>query len=487
MAEVLNRKSVPSSSKEWQCPHCTVVNSATDMDCRICTKQRPGRQQLQHHLKKEQDKLPEGGPVKQSFVDNVKSLVLRKPLPWRCPRCTLELGGYYTKCTACGYLKTDIRRKSETSMLDWFTKLRRSPDRRGIAHQASSVDPDRDSGYQEGAGWSCGRCTYKNEEKAKICEVCQNRKPSQQKLDDTKTKENRHQHMEESFEVIGSEDEGYRVTPSFTDDNSPTLQDQNNFSQVQYPSDPASVTVPTEPSVLVLPSPPFSPKHKSLPSPATPQPHPQPHPSSSSTSCLLSADGQPKSQTAVLNNINAPSWKCSVCGAFNLIFAPKQKCYVCGIGLIPPLYNDVETTNNHARPRSLVVHGNPLPKVNGADTLVYTKHPNAATVMPLPPGHDCHHQVSDAQNGGQVVPQQPARVTPAETKRGQGSGTVTRKRRRNNSVRRSFEDSIGTPSGNTTVLLRVVRHQYELEADRIYKEICQYCKHVSVASSGYYY
>lgn len=477
MAEVLSRE---SHYREWQCPRCTAVNSPADIDCLVCTSARPGRRQLGHHLQEEQSQLPEEGPVKHSFVDNVKSLVLGRPLPWQCPKCTCEMGGYYTKCTVCGFLRTDIRRKSDSVISDLFSKFRWSPNSRRASHQATSVDPDRDSGYQEG-GWTCPQCTFKNEEKAKCCSMCDYRKHSRQKKDNTRVKE-KYSPLDESFEVIGIDGQTFRVVPSSlpldSDVFDSMLQEESVFTpKVHYPTDPSTVAIPTEQSVLVVPSP-FSPKHISLPSPPPPQPHPQPHPSS-----LTYA--QPKPRTAVISSDpNAPSWKCSVCGAFNLIFGHNQKCFVCGIGQMPQP-EDVDAANNGNRPypRSLVVPSNPVPRPEGNGQLVYMRHPNPAALLPQPTGD--HHVHSRVETDGQVqLPRQRPNELSTETRHGQGSGDG--RRRRDSSIRRSAEDTLGTPTGSTTVLTRVVKHHYEVEADRMYKEICQFCEKVSVKWSKCY-
>lgn len=514
MAEVIRRKSLHESKREWQCPHCTAVNSSADIDCRICINPRPGRRQLSHILQKEQDRLPEEGPVKQSFVDNVKSLVLGRPTPWQCPRCTCEMGGYYTKCSACGFLRTDsiVRRRSESSMFsDLISRFRRSPDRTRSSQQGgrsrphtSSVDPDRDSGYQEGStkgshGWSCRACTFRNEERDQVCSVCKNRRPRRKRdhHDNKVEDKNNHQFMDESFEVIGSDDESIRFTPSLPIDEEvyhsacAVLQNEDIATLIQFPGDPGPVLVPTEPTILVQPV--FKPQHTSLPSPPPPQsqPRPQPHPSSSSSSVLPAVTDTPlRPYTAVVSDPSAPSWKCSICGAFNLIFSPNQKCYVCGIGLIPQQYSSVDAVNNvtrshptnssHHPPRDLVLvpSSNPVPRQDGDSQLVYTKHPN--TVIPLPTVDHRHRGGASGlppDRQGQGQPQRPKRLVPIEDKQDQGPGVAGR-RRRNSSIRRSAEDPLLTPVGNTTVLLRVVKHQYEVEADRVYKEICQYCTKV---------
>lgn len=487
MADVLSRKPLHHQSKEWQCPHCTAVNSPADIDCRICFKPKPGRSRLNSHLEEEQNKLPEGGPVKQSFVDNVKWLVLGKPAPWRCPRCTCEMGGYYNKCSACGFLKTDIRRKSDTSVIsDLFSLFRRSPERsrRGSQQQqqqASAVDPDLDSGFQDGSsgssrGWDCPQCTYRNDEKAQACRMCQRSKPKR----DNKKKRKQHKtsNIDEGAKVIDFEDDDLvRVTPSMIEgvNGAPFFEDKNNLSLPQYPSSDTPSAV-AEPSMeLVLPHSSCSPHQLlSLPSPPpaaplAPQPL-QPHPSTSAASAGQTTP-QLRPQTALLlSDPNTQSWKCSVCGAFNLIFSPNQRCFVCGIGLIPDslLAGDIDAANNRTRvhhPGSLVVHNHPTPRPQaGHGELVYTTQPTAIAPVPMP--------LNDLSDGQVHPPQRPTRLTQRDQRSGSG------RRRRDSSIRRSAEDPLSTPGGNATVLIKLVKHQYELEADKVYTKICQYCKKV---------
>lgn len=477
MAEVLSRKPPHQESKEWQCPQCTAINSHENIDCCVCFKQKPGRSRLSSHLEEEQNKLPEEGPVKQSFVDNVRSLVLGKPAPWRCPRCTCEMGGYYNKCSACGFLRTDVRRKSESSsVISWFSLFRRSPEqsKRSSHQQATSVDPELDSGFQDSSGnsgWDCPHCTFRNSEKAKACHMCEHSKPR----GDHKKKRKQHKENDigESFEVINFDEDLIRVTPSLIEgiNGSPFLEDENNLSLLQNHSSNTFQSVAEESTELVLPHSSCSPQHQihlSLPSPPA-QPL-QPHPSTSASQTRL------KPQTAILSNPNTQSWKCSVCGAFNLIFLPNQRCFVCGIGLIPNMPSDIEMANNKTQldPGALVVHNHPTPRPQaGHGELVYTTQPNAITPMPPNSGHHHSSHVSVVPNGQIEQPQRPTRLTQRE----QGSGSE-RRRRRDSSIRRSAEEPLSTPGGNATVLLKLVKHQYELEADRIYKGICQYCKKV---------
>ena len=484
MADVLSRKPLHRESKEWQCPHCTTVNSSADMDCRTCIKPKPGRSRLSSHLEEEQNRLPEEGPVKQSFVDNVRWLVLGKPAPWRCPRCTCEMGGYYNKCSACGFLRTDVRRKSDTSVIsDLFSLFRRSPEqsRRGSQQQATSVDPDLDSGFQDNSGWDCPQCTFRNDEKAKACRMCERSKPK----GNSKKKRKQHKTNDicDSFAVIDFDDDLIRMTPSSIIegiDGAP-LEDGNNLSLPQCPSSDAPSSVAESMTELVLPHSSCSPQHHihlSLPSPS-PQPL-QPHPSTSTAS--TSQTPRLKPQTAVLSDPNTQSWKCSVCGAFNLIFLPNQRCFVCGIGLIPNMLSgDIDAANNRTQvhPGSLVVHNHPAPRPQaGHSELVYTTQPNAITPMPL--NSDQHHssRINDLSDGQVPQPQRPTRLTQRDQRNGSG------RRRRDSSIRRSAEDPLSTPGGNTTVLFRLVKHQYELEADRIYREICQYCKKVRKGEEG---
>jgi hypothetical protein len=96
--------------------------------------------------------------------------------------------------------------------------------------------------------------------------------------------------------------------------------------------------------------------------------------------------------------------------------------------------------------------------------------------MPLNSSDQDHHGHRNDLSDRQVQPpQRPTRLT-------QISGTG--RRRRDSSIRRSAEDPLSTPGGNATVLLKLVKHQYELEADRIYTEICQYCKKVRKEEGG---
>ena len=469
MAEVLSRQLHRGVNREWQCPHCTAVNMAADIDCRVCTKAKPGRRQLAHHLHEEQSRLPEEGPVRQSFVDNVKSLVLGKPLSWHCPRCTAEMGGYYNKCTACGFLRTDVRRKSDSSVIsDLFSKFRRSPDRgRRGSRQASSVDPSDHEEDHNKNGWNCPKCTLRNGEIVRVCSACGYHNPSKQKRSNKKVKENR-RHLEESFEILNFDSERVRYDEEVLDSIYTAVQDEDSqLPQLHYPTDHVTVAVPTEPSVLVVPTA-LSPKHTSLPSSSPPlQPNPQPH---SST----------YPRPVVVSDPNASSWKCSVCGVFNLIFAENQKCFVCGIGQIPS-FEVIHAANSriHPHPGSLVVPHNPVPRREGYGQLVYMTHPNPVSVVPQPSGE--HHMHSRGKNSRQQP--QPQRPTSLSIQMTPDGSLRTGRRRRNSSIRRSAEEPLGTPAGNTTVLNRAEKYQYEREAGRMYKDICQYCKKVIIDCS----
>ena len=477
MAEVLSRKPLHQESKEWQCPHCTAVNSHEDIDCRVCFKRKPGRSRLSSHLEEEQNRLPEEGPVKRSFVDNFRSMVLGKPAAWQCPRCTCEMGGYYNKCSACGFLRTDVRRKSDSSIVSDLISFFRQP-RRGSQQQTTSIDPELDSGFQDSSGintgWDCPQCTFRNNEKANKCHMCEMGKPKKDSRKKRKKQTVKTNGIcDESFEMICDEDP-IRVTPSLIDAfDDPPLEDENNLSLPQNPSSDTPPLVADRTTELVLPRSSCSPQHHihlSLPSPPAQPLQPLP-----STSTVLTNQTRLKPQTAVLSDPNTKSWKCSICGAFNLIFLPNQRCFVCGIGLIPNMPSDIEVANNKTQPHpgALVVHNHSTPRPQaGHGELVYTTQPNTITPMPLNSDHHHSSHVSDVPNGQIQQPQRPTRLT----RREQGSGPG--RRRRDSSIRRSAEEPLSTPGGNTTVLHKLEKHKYELEADRIYKEICQYCKKV---------
>ena len=502
MADVLSRKPLNQESKEWQCPRCTALNSPTNIDCRICIQPKPGRSQLSSNLEDEQKRLPEEGPVKQSFFDNMRWLVLGKPAPWQCPRCTTEMGGYYNKCSTCGFLRTDFRRKSDTSVMsDIFSLFKRPPERsrsrRGSQQQpVTSVDPDLDSGFQEdsnsGRGWKCPRCTVINVEKAKTCHLCEYPKPKR----DNKKKRKQHHKPKDVHESYEVDRDLIRVTPSSIIegiDGAP-LEDENNFSLPQYPSSdtPSFIAEPSS-MELVLPShSSYSPQHHFHHSLPSPPPAPQPPTSTASTSSSQ-APQQLKPQTAVLSNPNTQSWKCSVCGAFNLIFLPNQRCFVCGIGLIPSTYtpllagDPIDAANNRTRvhpgpPGSLVIHNHPAPQPQaGHGELVYTTQPNAIVPpVPLNSSDQDHYGRNNLSDGQQVQPpQRPTRLDQKDQRSGSG-----RRRRRDSSIRRSAEDPLSTPGGNATVLVKLVKHQDELKADKIYMEICQYSKKVRKGEGG---
>ena len=459
MTDVLSRKPLHAEPRRWQCPRCTAYNSGTDMDCRTCLNSRPGRPQLNSHLREEQSQLPEEGPVKKSFVENVKSFVLGKPAPWRCPRCTCEMGGSYTKCSACGYLRTDSRRRSDAGGTSVFSDLFKFTRRYPRPQQASSVDLGGDGGYPEGSGWSCPQCTFRNLERAQACKVCDWKRTISHQVSSI---------ADESFEVINGHDESLRDVIPGGSHSSFTVTEDGSLSHTRVSTDAPHFNSMSESSVLVLPT---SPKHTSLPSPSTPKPHPDPAPPSS-------LDDQRRPHTAVVSVAQTRSWRCSVCGAFNLIFAHNQKCFVCGIGLIPN--DDIAAANNRTRthpyPESLVVPSNRVPKREGYGQLVYTNHPSAAVVPHHPVIDDRGQVIGSSNGGGHVAPQRPSTLD-VKVKRDQSPATG--RRRRNSSIRRSAEDSLGTPARSATVLLRVVKHHYEMEADRTYREICQYCNTVS--------
>ncbi len=211
----------------WTCPRCTTVNTLHNLNCRVCLHRKPGERV--DHKAEQESCVPMRGVIKRSWTERIKAIFVTEPLEWTCPNCTLENGGYYTRCMACGFWRENALAKVRKDALakvkeDALAKikedresshakvkgkgdaaLRENGDQRVISASKgsswslssllSSLVPGKtrgtgkeeeeeergegkrriatDSGEEgEGPNWQCLECSFDNRSSADKCNMC---------------------------------------------------------------------------------------------------------------------------------------------------------------------------------------------------------------------------------------------------------------------------------------------------------------------------
>ena len=148
----------------WTCLKCTITNLDSNLNCTSCLSARPGEKL---DLRAEQEMyVPTQGQVKQSPVDRFFSLFAKHPLDWKCPACQCKNGGYYMRCTVCGFerLKADVEKpKADVDEESSLISLRRK-----TAEEIHSPKDDSQLPL-----WECHNCPFaENPGTLTECKVC---------------------------------------------------------------------------------------------------------------------------------------------------------------------------------------------------------------------------------------------------------------------------------------------------------------------------
>ena len=407
----------------WPCPSCTTINTIDNLNCQMCMEPKPGRKV---DLQAEQDRFaPTTGIVKVPWTQRFKSLFSTDPPNWTCPNCTLENGGYYTKCTACGFLKENEQpnKKRRTSNDDWRVT--------GVLSSLSSLFRGKNTNStvapDSGPRWKCSNCPLEdNLDKADVCDTCGTSRPSLvEELDINGDTVELH-HLDQLIARVShnsgleSLPESSRTTPRHMSDDSSTSshrgsQHSNNGSTkcTSFSSSRSKAVNPFEAESGGV----YDPISSHYPTMPTIQ--------------------EPSHELVQFSSMvsDRQTWRCTICGAYNLQKLPK--CFVCGIG------------NNPTPPPPPPLHPKPDP-------------PNHMT------NHDSPKDQSKSSDRAAASDDRP-------------------RHRSENGVRNKFLHRLESNSNslteishrnNCTTLILAQRQQAELEASINFEAIRKYCKKV---------
>ena len=345
-----------SSHKEhWECPQCTTVNSVDYRNCTMCFGKKPGHRISLHE---EQEKAPKRGIVNPRFAARFKALFSDRPPEWECPQCTFVNGGYYTQCQSCQFerivqkpLGSNVdkgeglakRRKSvpeetasERSVFDSLTEIfrrRKPPTKDGVAEKETRKMEERERGQngrerekkKKGKEWTCQSCTMLNSNSLDKCQVC----------DTPRDTENR--------SSAGSRDSPMPVEADTAFSSNASSLRQNGEEEEMVPGCPHI----TDPRMTPSNSGPGEDESGTVSLPALPL-SPQ----------RQQQQLEDRDRLSLLSSQGSPTWRCKVCGAYNVVMKGLRQCYICGIGVIPDCYLQLSPT---AGPGANGSRTNPLP------------------------------------------------------------------------------------------------------------------------------
>ena len=362
MTAILQRWRTNKDGETWVCPGCTTVNNDHNVNCTVCLSAKPGEKL---DLRREQESVLTKGKVERSFGEKFLSLFSRSPLDWRCPVCTKKNGGYYTKCTACGFWKLDEKSKADKpeehgilgSITSWF-KRRTSQEDFGKQGAAENSQPSL---------WVCQKCTFAgNPDKVNKCTVCDAKRPkvsvdgehehpaniseedwqtqlNTQDLDSDDCYPSAHSHTSDS---------GISSPRATTPHHTSTSPDYLNDDSYEHCNSP--FPVPSE-NTNSSKSRNYPTGHRQKLSPPNGS-RSKPTPGSSIQDDISQSGSSDPNSSAAVHNCGVhvtpsvgpdPSsvflgaaggqetWRCSVCGAFNRTLSDLPRCYICGIGEAP--------------------------------------------------------------------------------------------------------------------------------------------------------
>ena len=358
MTAVLQRWRTEKDKVTWTCSACTTVNDDHNVNCTVCLSAKPGEKL---DLRREQESALTKGKVERSFGERVLSLFSRRPLDWRCPVCTNKNGGYYTNCTACGFLKLDEKSKvNETdedgllgSITSWFKRKISQEDfgKQGAAKNSQPVL------------WECQECTFaENPDSVDKCKMCDTKRPTisvdegyvhpansseedwQSQLDT--------QHLDSDGRCPSTRshisDSGI-FSPRTTPHQTSTSTDYLKEDGLEHCDSPLPVPLEDTSSRNYATghrrklSPPNGSRSKTTPGNSIQDDIDDISQSDSNSSAAVHKCGvhvtpsvDPNPSSAFLGAAGGQEiWRCSVCGAFNRTLRDLPRCYICGIGEAP--------------------------------------------------------------------------------------------------------------------------------------------------------
>ena len=345
----------------WKCSACTMTNSEEYVNCMACMTKRPGKK---IDLKEEQKKAKQVAIVHPSFSVRFKALFSKTPPQWKCPACTFINRGINSQCQSCWYLRVQddhyndevaskgkvdekprvsSEEQSSSTSTSVFGSIRalfrRSSLNGGHSKGAIGIETDKEvkeegEGIEERDGeeemthgkWKCQQCTLLNQESLKKCSACD---------------------FPKNFEMPALGGDQGSVNPH-------SLSPNEEHGQFDAENDRGPVQL--DPEIV-------------LGDVATPLP------------VIAAQSPQDPRHHALLSSQGTPTWRCKVCGAFNVINSGLRQCFICGIGVIPEFYLPLAPPVRESyRPYS-----SPQPRLKG--NYVSPNHfpQSQAQYQPMPP------------------------------------------------------------------------------------------------------
>ena len=355
-----NLQSKASSDSGWECTECTVWNDTDNLNCTMCLSKKPGQR---ISLREEQEKMPQMGMVRPRFSLRFKALFSKAPPEWECPRCTYINGGYFTQCQACRFLrlvekpsgdhgssvdkevrvanrKKSVSEEPASSTPSVFESVkaffRRSSDsthsKGGVAVKVTKTKEETEKNGKVGEKkWECQQCTLHNSDSLNKCSVCD--MPRNFDFDKRTSSSSR-----DSLLAVEPDSASQSTTTSLRQSGEDEFHGRPNITDphTKHTTDPQQNEIGNRDVPTAHPALPISP-------------------------------GRQLEQPNLVSSQGAPTWRCEVCGAYNVVMEGLRQCYICGIGVIPECYLSVS--------RSRDAHSISSPQAANLPSSYNHKHP----------------------------------------------------------------------------------------------------------------
>lgn len=329
-----------SKGHNWECTKCTMINDANNLNCKMCMNKNPGQK---INLLEEEEKAVQRG---SSFSVRLKSLFSKAPSEWECPRCTFVNTSLHIQCQSCRLLcPTETTSHDGGSSVDKEQRVVKKT-KTNISEEASSTvsvfDSIKSLFRRRSSVLSKGGAIAENveEREVKKKEV----KEREEKKKELKEREMKKREVKKK-EVKEEEERMWECQQC-------TLQNPNSIdkcSACELPRNFDKRPSPNSSDVLVPV------KTDSTPQKITSQHQSKELPSSQNVDRehtglqpfedvltplpeISTSPKTPLEQLNLLSSQGAPTWRCEVCGAYNVVMKTLRQCYICGIGVIPECY-----------------------------------------------------------------------------------------------------------------------------------------------------
>lgn len=321
------RSKASSNGHNWECTKCTMINDANNLNCKMCMSKNPGQK---INLLEEEEKAIQRG---SSFSVRLKSLFSKAPSEWECPRCTFVNAGLYIQCQSCRLLcPTETKSHDGGSSVDKEQRVVKKT--KTNSEEASSTvsvfDSIKSLFRRRSSVLSKGGATAEKVEEKEV-------KEREVKKKEVKEREVRKKKVKEEEEQMWECQQCTLQNPNSMDKCS-ACELPRNFDKRPSPnSSDILVPVQTDSTSQKI----TSQQDEQLPVEDVNREHTGLQPSEDILTPLPEIPTSPKTpleQRNLLSSQGAPTWRCEVCGAYNVVMKTLRQCYICGIGVIPECY-----------------------------------------------------------------------------------------------------------------------------------------------------